>query len=134
MTPIEKHIVAAVEFAENMYVNYTIHNMVLPTINQLDEVRAKKNVDAATMAELKLKEELVFNAIPWLSVGETQTFQTAKLRSYWFNVPDEPFILVKQVNFNSFKANRIINQKGTSEEDAAKTAIPSGYFFNMENK
>lgn len=70
MTPIEKHIVAAVEFAENMYVNYTIHNMVLPTINQLDEVRAKKNVDAATMAELKLKEELVFNAIPWLSVGE----------------------------------------------------------------
>jgi hypothetical protein len=70
MTPIEKHIVAAVEFAENMYVNYTIHSMVLPTIDQLNEARANNNIDAATMADLKVKEELVFNAIPWLAVGE----------------------------------------------------------------
>ena len=69
-TPFEEHAFAAVEFAENMYVNYTIHNMVLPTIEHLNEVRANKNVDAATMAELKLKEELIFNTIPWLSVGE----------------------------------------------------------------
>jgi len=70
LTPIEKHVVAAIEFAENMYINYTIYNMVLPTIAELNKARSGDNIDAETLKYLDNKEELVFTAIPWLSVGE----------------------------------------------------------------